>query len=265
MIVALLALAAAMMIAGVTAVVEGFPYVRLESGMAMVYGGAVVGSSGALLLGFAAVVSALRRVERAVGIARPSLNDDGPVAVGPLSNAAPMRDPIADELRLMEASAVEPSPVDRPRIEPPLVAPAQITPTAVTPPAREAQPVAPTPSDLELLGLSAPEPAEVRPASRKAPQVNVRPPTITTKPAPVEEIRTDGKAPAADPFDELVAPDKPERTPVGRYSSEGNTYVMFDDGSIEADTPKGRYTFASLDELKAFVDNGGERGARGAA
>ena len=51
---------------------------------------------------------------------------------------------------------------------------------------------------------------------------------------------------------------------VGRYASGGNTYVMFADGSIEAETPQGRFTFASLDELKAFVDAGGE-GARGAA
>ncbi len=52
---------------------------------------------------------------------------------------------------------------------------------------------------------------------------------------------------------------------VGRYSSGGNTYMMYDNGSIEADTPNGRFTFASLEELKAFVDGGGEVGARGAA
>lgn len=67
----------------------------------------------------------------------------------------------------------------------------------------------------------------------------------------------------ADP--EPPAEDKAERTAVGRYSSGGNTYVMFDDGSIEADTPNGRFTFGSLDELKAFVDGGGEKSARGAA
>ncbi|MET0369601.1 MAG: hypothetical protein ABW058_15670, partial [Methylobacterium sp.] len=64
MIAALFALAAAMLIAGVIAVVEGFPYVRLESGMAMVYGGAVVASSGLLLFGLAVVATWLRRIER---------------------------------------------------------------------------------------------------------------------------------------------------------------------------------------------------------
>ncbi|KIU29643.1 hypothetical protein SR39_23150, partial [Methylobacterium radiotolerans] len=61
------------------------------------------------------------------------------------------------------------------------------------------------------------------------------------------------------------APQAAPRTVVGRYASGGNTYVMFEDGSIEAETPQGRFTFASLDELKAFVDGGGESGTRGAA
>jgi hypothetical protein len=47
---------------------------------------------------------------------------------------------------------------------------------------------------------------------------------------------------------------------VGTYNSGGNAYVMFSDGSIEADTPSGRYRFKSLDELKEFIANGGEDG-----
>jgi hypothetical protein len=40
---------------------------------------------------------------------------------------------------------------------------------------------------------------------------------------------------------------------------------MFADGSIEAETPRGRFTFDSLEELKAFVEAGGESGSQGAA
>lgn len=47
---------------------------------------------------------------------------------------------------------------------------------------------------------------------------------------------------------------------IGTYSSGGNGYVMFSDGSIEAETPRGRYRFGSLDELKAFIAAGGEDG-----
>jgi hypothetical protein len=53
---------------------------------------------------------------------------------------------------------------------------------------------------------------------------------------------------------------------IGQYSSGGNAYIMYADGSIEADTPSGRYLFGSLDELKAFVSVGGEnepKAARG--
>ncbi len=50
----------------------------------------------------------------------------------------------------------------------------------------------------------------------------------------------------------------PEPTIVGTYSLSGNTYVMYSDGSIRAETPTGLYRFDSLDELKAFIAAGGE-------
>jgi hypothetical protein len=52
----------------------------------------------------------------------------------------------------------------------------------------------------------------------------------------------------------------PAPTVVGTYNSGGNAYVMFSDGSIEADTPSGHYRFKSLDELKDFIASGGEEG-----
>jgi hypothetical protein len=45
---------------------------------------------------------------------------------------------------------------------------------------------------------------------------------------------------------------------VGTYTSGDNTYVMFSNGSIEAQTPRGVFQFESLDELKAFIASGGE-------
>lgn len=57
------------------------------------------------------------------------------------------------------------------------------------------------------------------------------------------------------PYDAPPAP-----SVVGRYTSGGNAYVMFADGSVQADTPSGQHRFRSLDELRAFVAAGGERG-----
>ena len=41
---------------------------------------------------------------------------------------------------------------------------------------------------------------------------------------------------------------------IGRYESEGTSYVMFADGSIEAQSEAGIYRFRSMAELKAFIE-----------
>lgn len=66
--------------------------------------------------------------------------------------------------------------------------------------------------------------------------------------APEEPVREEG--PAEEPRSGV--------TVVGTYNSGDNTYVMFSDGSIEAQTPSGVFRFQSLDELKAFIASGGE-------
>jgi hypothetical protein len=43
---------------------------------------------------------------------------------------------------------------------------------------------------------------------------------------------------------------------IGRYTSGNTTYVMFADGSIEAETPNGVLRFASLADLKVYVEGG---------
>ena len=42
---------------------------------------------------------------------------------------------------------------------------------------------------------------------------------------------------------------------IGRYDSEGTSYVMYSDGSIEAQSEAGVYRFGSMAELKAFIEN----------
>ncbi|MCJ2011333.1 hypothetical protein [Methylobacterium sp. J-076] len=263
MIPALFALAAAMLIAGVTAVVEGFPYVRLESGMAMVYGGSVVGSSGILLFGLAVVATWLKRIETALRDGPFPLADDGPRV------AQEVREPGIDGLNDGPASSGMGS--DRPRIEPSLVLPPSLV--------REREAAEP---ELPLPGLTAPAAHRANEASLEATPdaakadaataaddlfVPPRPGAVQPEPTPGADAVTGETAlrSSLDTAPEAAAAPKSERTVVGRYSSGGNTYMMFDDGAIEADTPNGRFTFASLDELKAFVDGGGEAGTRGAA
>lgn len=46
----------------------------------------------------------------------------------------------------------------------------------------------------------------------------------------------------------------PERSIIRSFSSGSSHYTMYSDGMIEADTPHGQFSFASLDELRAFID-----------
>lgn len=55
------------------------------------------------------------------------------------------------------------------------------------------------------------------------------------------------------PFDETRPP-----AVIGTYNSGDNKYVMFSNGSIEAQTPSGVFRFQSLEELKEFIAAGGE-------
>jgi hypothetical protein len=47
----------------------------------------------------------------------------------------------------------------------------------------------------------------------------------------------------------------PDLPVVGRYVAGEHTYVMFADGSIEANTSEGIFRFSSMDDLKAFIQH----------
>jgi hypothetical protein len=101
------------------------------------------------------------------------------------------------------------------------------------------------------------------------------PPAFPSGPAGTEPAPGAPAAPLEEdaPFAtrEPVVPETPAATAegaespavLGTYNSGGNRYVMFADGSIEAETPDGTFRFGSLDELKAFIAAGGERPREG--
>lgn len=69
-------------------------------------------------------------------------------------------------------------------------------------------------------------------------------------PIPAEELGTgepSGTAAIADGGDA-----EPCRV-VGSYAAGGNSYVMFADGSIRAETPSGQHRFDSMDAFKVFM------------
>ncbi|GJE10025.1 MULTISPECIES: hypothetical protein [Methylobacterium] len=286
MIAALFALAAAMVIGGCAAVIQGFPYVRLESGLAMVIAGSVAASSGAVLFGLGVLTLAFRKVERAIGrnpaVRAPEADagsaHEGRTRLPPVLPAAPafLVPPVVEPPFDPDRSRLDPSlepRVDGPRE--PVSAPARspsspsASPQPASSPSTSSMPVLTKPLRTEP-ELPVPAPVARDPVGEARPEASMPPSAIASDDdlfaAP--EGQPGSKAPplrsSLDPVPDPT-PKPVTRTVVGRYASGGNTYVMFEDGSIEAETPQGRFTFASLDELKAFVDGGGEAGTRGAA
>jgi hypothetical protein len=73
----------------------------------------------------------------------------------------------------------------------------------------------------------------------------------------VNENRS-GHLPTIAAIEHALGEPEPSPTLVGRYSAGGANYMIFSDGSIEAETEDGAFRFASMSEFKAYL-----AGARG--
>lgn len=312
--IALFALAAVMIVGGIVSVIQGFPFVRLESGLAMTIAGATTASAGAVVLGLAVVAGRLRGLERAFREARPATPSFPPAETGLAPGGA--ADPSAAQRARPSLAATAASlgaglgagaglggaASTRPGLEPTFFDPAPPSPepSAAEPllpnllpadaPHDRPEPHIPEPriadaapdpetraTENDLFDGPAPAPAP-EPAPESAPRFKEAeaeprraPDPVPPHPSAIETAEFVGvpedkpepspEAPAA----ESTPPVAEEPQVVGTYASGGNTYVMYSTGVIEADTPRGRFTFGSLDELKAFVEAGGETDSRGAA
>jgi hypothetical protein len=88
-------------------------------------------------------------------------------------------------------------------------------------------------------------------------------PAILAEEAPgsVDQDRA-GDQPIPTEFEHAI--ETPEAAPslVGRYASGGASYMIFADGSVEAETAEGAFKFRSLEEFKHWL---ADRGAEGVA
>ena len=94
---------------------------------------------------------------------------------------------------------------------------------------------------------SAPAPAPEQ-SAEKAPEPPQQPVKDEKPAAPAVPPR---QATASDPTTARRAPEPPV---IGRYDAHGNTYVLYADGSIDAETPNGTFRFKSMAELKNFIE-----------
>jgi hypothetical protein len=295
MIIALYSLAAAMIVGGLASIVVGWDMVLIERGWTMVIAGSVAASSGALLLGVAAVASRLALLQQRLDAiaAAPALAGE------PSASIASRR--LADDTReAAERDSADLQPV-LPFIDEP-AAPSTPEPMAPTARAfeldRTPEPIAEAPEQAEWQETDRPivedrlEPEEEQripdfllKRSREATPaasmsvyereireeiIDIDVAVIPTEDLPGDDLRDEPQpvAPAepepAPSDDEARQEAEPEGPPtvVGTYNSGDNHYIMYSDGSIEAETPQGNYRFASLDELKEFIASGGEGGSR---
>jgi hypothetical protein len=222
MAIVLVLVALAMIAGGAAAIVQGVPIMVLERGWTLVIAGAVVAGSGAILAGIGFSLSALRRIEGELGRLRER--------VGRLDAAVPVPPPPSGLTASREGPAGPTPPF----------------------PGLGAEP-RPVPSARRTTVVSAAEPDRAAQASELAldPVANGRLGQPAAARAP-----NGAEPPSAGPA--KTATQTP--TVVGTYTSGGNSYAMFSDGSIEAETPNGQFRFQSLDELKAFIASGGEEG-----
>ena len=62
-----------------------------------------------------------------------------------------------------------------------------------------------------------------------------------------------GHLPTMSQIEHALAEPEPAPTLVGRYSAGGANYMIFSDGSIEAETETGAFKFASMGDFKAYL------------
>ena len=75
--------------------------------------------------------------------------------------------------------------------------------------------------------------------------------TLESHDAATEHQKPAAETPAASP---ALHPET-EAAVIGRYEADGTFYTMYADGSIEAQSDAGLYRFASMAELKAFIES----------
>ncbi|KMO38729.1 hypothetical protein VQ02_11510 [Methylobacterium variabile] len=285
-------LALLMLLGGLAAMVQGIPFVRLEVGWTMVIAGTVGASGGAVLLGITAVAARLGRIERALS---ERASDEAAAAPVRAARSEPILPPAPFPAAPLAAPGPRPAEPATPTgldggaalaagaaVAGAGLAASELRLTraddhdlpagthgSVPEQAASQEPVSPQPApqDATPQGPASQEPfsQEASPREPSSQDSHFHEPTSQEpSPQPPAEERTPeaGDAREAEPAPEPGPEMPPAKTVIGTYDSGGNTYTMYADGTIDAETPAGRFHFRSIDELKEFRNAGGEGAAR---
>lgn len=283
MIIALLIAGILFFLAGALGIFLGIPVKEFSFGNTLILAGVVAGCTGMLTLGLAAVIRELKqiaeRLESGAVAAAPSPQPAAAVAPrsqpvensafaanrnqgGPAADSAPP--PWHEETAARERTRQEPPPApaaeaarqrrnlmfSSSRKEGSGRAETRITDLSIDPrPGAPALPPAAKPADSPPPGFEGgwPQPERSRGAEAASQRRTGRTPSTFTEPA-AGPSGTDRSAPAA------REGDQPEVTVLKSGIVDGMAYSLYSDGSIEAQLPEGMMRFASIDELRAHLD-----------
>ena len=288
MALALLIVGIFAVLAGLLAILFGYTVREFSVGSTLIISGTLGVCTGLLLVGLHLLLLELRGIARrlAAGLAAPSEVRVRPVLPGLAIPGAP-----APEPALASPAKVEPAPPpaagappwqseaatrERPRIElpeapTPAAAPeaprrrnllfastsrkereraeAKVTEGPPLPPQEEF--AAPAAQDVPPASFDDawPKPERMRPPE---------PPVTARRPPPRSPSTFAEAAPPQPPAPEpAAAPEQPPVTVLKSGVVDGMAYSLYSDGSIEAQMPEGMMRFASIDELRAHLDQRG--------
>lgn len=264
MVIALYGVAFAMVVGGLAALSQGYGIIMVERGWTMVIAGTTAVAGGAILAGIAytaaqlvAIQGRLATLGERLGRADetdfvPDTSEGSilPRLAGALKGASPAALAAAggDFEPALDRDAARASAQPEKEGDDAVAEPPRVEPPARVEPVRRSETARPG-RIFEEADVWADEPA-------KTPELPPRPDRERSPLRSAPESAT-GPRPGAS--------GEPAPTIIGTYDSGGNRYVMYSDGSIEADTPSGVFRFKSLDELKEFIAAGGESGNQQAA
>jgi hypothetical protein len=289
MMVVMLVAGIGLVLAGLLAIGFGIPIKEFSTGNTLIITGAMGICTGAIMLALRMAIRELKNIARRLGAGMPEPRGELSLRPGlPAGAIAPADGGLAfnrDQPAAGYAGGAEPiappSPPpwqdDRPRSDAPApdVAPAEAAPVAPKPKrnllfssrsrkereraqARTSEPLPPDllSSDLRPNPPAVPppvEPAEPPPASFE----DAWPKAERSKPGEIPPQHRGPRSPST--FNEANgAParneDQPAVTVLKSGVVDGMAYSLYSDGSIEAQMPEGMMRFASIDELRAHLD-----------
>lgn len=246
-----------LLLAGFGALGYGIQYKEFGLGNTFIIAGAVAACSGFLMTGLWAVVRELQDISRRLGSGSVASAFPAEPALAPVPDFLPPR-PVVEEVAVgtgpeaLRAESRETSPL----IE---TAPAAkpkrnllFTSTSRRERERAAARASELPTDVLPADLRPNPPAVDGPPLEPVPM----PPNFEDAWPKSERARRTGRH-VAPPEGVPAAPardDKPQVTVLKSGVVDGMAYSLYSDGSIEAQMPEGMMRFASIDELRAHLD-----------